>query len=154
KAKDQLQAKLTGDQKVLQESLVETITKKSFSKNIGDQASKFSLTVTAHYKGTAYSDNDLKAIVSKLVQTKIPDPDHYTLDMTQTQTQADVSQVGKDGKLYFNAKFVAKLMPKLNTKVLTDKIAGKTPDEAEQILKLNEESIIGARFALTPPMPK
>jgi hypothetical protein len=149
-ASQKLQSSLTGDMKVLPESFSEKISKKSYNKNVGDQAAKFNLMVTANYKGTAYSDADLKSLVSKLVQTKIPDPDHYTLDLSQTETQAEVAKVDPSGKLYFNARFKAKLMPKFDTNVLKSKITGQPVDRAQQILRENESQIIGANIKITP----
>ncbi len=153
KAQDQLQGKLTGDLKILQESFTETIGKKSYSKNIGDEASKFNLTVNAHYKGTAYSDADLKTLAAKLVQTKVPDPQHYSLDVSQAQVQAEVANVSKDGKLTFNATYKAKLMPKLDLEKLKGMIVGKSVAQAVQILKDAEQQIIGANVKLSPSLP-
>ena len=92
-AQEKLQAKLEG-KKVLEEALSEEITKKSFSKNINDQAGEFNLNLTINYKGTVYLDDDLKRIVSKLVETNVPEG--FELRLTDTETQADVSKVEKD----------------------------------------------------------
>lgn len=131
-AQQELQGKLEG-KKILEEALQEEITKRSYSKNINDQASEFSLNLTAKYKGTAYSDADLRTIVSKLVSTSVPDD--FQLDLAETETQADVSKVEKDGKLIFLAKFKAKLMPRIDTEKVKSQISGKGITHAENILK-------------------
>lgn len=150
KAKDDLQSKLTGDMKILEESLSEQITKKTYSKEVNDQALEFSLSVTAKYKGTAYNEGDLRAIVSKLVETNVPA--EYELDLSRTETQAEVSKVEKDGKLIFLAKFRAKLMPKLDHNKIKGDIAGKTPEDA--VVKLREISnVIGSNIEIHPSLP-
>src|SRR3989338_6064015 len=56
----QAQQKLQGQlpqKKILTEGLNEEIVKKSFSKNVNDQAAEFSLNLTARYKGTAFDDH-------------------------------------------------------------------------------------------------
>jgi len=150
KAQGDLQGKLTGDMKILEETFVEKVLKQSFSKNPGDQAAEFSLTLNLNLKGTAYSDADLKVIVGKLVETTVPDG--FDLDMSRTETQATVSKVEKDGKIVFTAKFKAKLMPKLDLNKLKSQITFKTPAQVEEILKANE-NVIGADIKIMPQLP-
>ncbi len=149
-AQQKLQDKLP-DKKILEEALSETIVNKSFNKNINDQASEFSLNLTIKFKGTAFDDKDLRGIVSKLVTTDVPDG--FQLDLSDTETQADVSKVEKDGRLIFVAKFRAKLLPKIDTGKIKNQIKGKTADEAAQIIK-GLENVLGSEIKLTPTLPK
>lgn len=151
--RNQAQQKLQGsmpDKKVLAEALSETITKKSFSKSINDQASDFTLNLTAHYKGTAYDDKDLRTIVSKLVSTNIPSD--FNLDLGSSETQADVSKVDKSGKVIFLARFKAKLIPKVDVDQIKRQIAGKSADGAVDIVK-SINNVLGAEIKLTPALP-
>lgn len=149
-AKDQLQGKLSGDMKVLEEALQETVSKSSFSKQVGDQAGEFSVNVSVKYKGTAYSENDLKLMVSKLVQVNVPEG--YELKLQDAETQAAVSKLEKDGKLVFLARFKAKLTPKMDLDRLKKDISGKSLEDAEARLKMLE-SVIGADIQVTPSLP-
>lgn len=150
KAQEEVQGKLTGDMKILEETFSEKVLKQSFTKKVGDQASEFSLTLNLNLKGTAYSDADLKSIVGKLVETNVPEG--YDLDLSRTETQATVSKVEKDGKIVFTAKFKAKLMPKLDINKIKSSIVFKTPLQVEDILKSNE-SVIGADIRISPQLP-
>ncbi|MBI2593728.1 hypothetical protein HYW44_03730 [Candidatus Daviesbacteria bacterium] len=150
KAQEEIQGKLTGDMKILEETFVEKVLKQSFSKNAGDQASEFSLTLNLSLKGTAYSDSDLKSIVGKLVETTVPEG--FELDLSRTETQATVAKVEKDGKIIFTAKFKAKLMPKMDLEKIKSEIKFKKPDMVEAILKSNE-SVIGADIKIKPELP-
>lgn len=152
--KKQAQQKLQeaqSEKKILEEALNEEILKKSFSKNINDQASEFSLNLTAKYKGTAFEDKDLKLIVSKLVTTDVPEG--FELNLADTETQADVSKVEKDGKLIFLARFKAKLLPKIDEEKVRNQIKGKGVMEAENILK-EMENVLGSEIKITPTLPK
>lgn len=149
-AQQKLQEKYP-NKKILQEALSENIIKKSYNKNINDQAGEFSLNMTVKFKGTAFDDTDLKTIVSKLVTTQVPDG--FQLDLSQTETQADVSKLEKDGKLIFLAKFRAKLIPKIDTDKIRSQIKFKTPNEAENLLK-GMDNILGAEINITPKLPK
>ncbi len=148
-AQQQLQDKLP-QKKILEESLLEEIIKKSFNKNINDQASEFSLNLTSKYKGTAFEDKDLKSIVSKLVVTQVPDG--FQLNLEDTETQADVSKIEKDGKLIFLAKFKAKLLPKIDTEKVKNQIKGKSLNEATNIIK-SMENILGSDIKVSPKLP-
>ena len=109
------------------------------------------MNLAIRFKGTAFDDKDLRGIVSKLVTTQVPDG--YSLDLFDTETQADVSKLEKDGRLIFLAKFKAKLLPKLDTDKLKKEIAGKQMDAAIETLK-GLDNILGAEIKLTPTLPK
>lgn len=139
------------NKKILEEALLEQITSKSYNKNINDQASEFSLNMTIRYKGTAFDDQDLKSIVSKLVDMQVPDG--FKLDISATETQADVSKLEKDGKLIFLARFKAKLIPKIDTDKIKNQIKFKSYSEATNIIK-GMENVLGSDISVTPALPK
>ncbi|MCL4365849.1 baseplate J/gp47 family protein [Patescibacteria group bacterium] len=139
------------DKKILQEALLEQITSKKYSKNINDQANEFSLNMTVKYRGTAYNDADLKTIVSKLVTTQVPDG--FELNLSETETQADVAKLEKDGKVVFLAKFKTKLIPKIDTEKIKNQIKFKTSSEVADILK-GMENVLGSEIKMTPNLPK
>ncbi len=148
-AQQKLQEKLQS-MKILEESLAEEVTKKSFNKNINDQATEFSLNLTNKYKGTAFEEKDLKLIVSKLVNTQVPEG--FQLNLEDTETQADVSKLEKDGKLIFLARFKAKLLPKIDTDKVMKQIKGKSVLEAIDIIK-KMENVLGAEINTSPKLP-
>lgn len=147
-AQEQLQAKMP-DKKILEEALSEEIVKKSYNKAVNDQAGEFSLNLTVKYKGIAYSDSDLKMIVAKLVDTNIPEG--YQLDLSDTETQADVSKQEK-GQLIFLARFKAKLTPKLDLSSIKQQIRGKTPKEVSNILQ-GYENVLESEVKISPSLP-
>lgn len=149
-AQQKLQEKYP-NKKILQEALSESVSKKSYSKNINDQAGEFSLNMTIRYKGTAFEDKDLKLIVSKLVTTQVPEG--FELDISGTETQADVSKLEKDGKLIFLARFKAKLLPKIDTEKIKNQIRFKSPDEVVEALK-GMDNVLGSEINLSPSLPK
>jgi len=138
------------DKKILEEALSEQILSKTYNKNINDQASEFTLNMRIKYAGTAFEEADLKRIVSKLVTTDVPEG--YQLDLKDTETQADVSKLDKDGKLIFLARFKAKLMPKIDTENLKNQIKGKTVEGAAEALR-SLDNILGSEITLKPSLP-
>lgn len=151
KARDEIQGKLSGDMKVSQEGLLENITKQTYSKKVGDQASDFSLTLSIDYKGTAYSDSDFKTMAAKSIDTTLPDG--YELNLAESETQATATKVEKDGKLTFDVTFKAKLTPKLDRDALKKQINGKSVSQATDILK-KIENVIGVVYDFSPSFAK
>lgn len=138
------------DKKVIPEALTVVDAKYSFSKRVGDQATDFNLTATVHFKGTAYSETDLRTIVGKLVETNVPDG--FSLDLGDSQTRADVEKVEKDGKLLFSAKFRANLLPKLDVNKIKGMIRGKSiTGAADQLRSL--DNVVGSEIKVSPSLP-
>lgn len=154
KAQDDLQAKMAAaggtPKKVIPEALAVIDGKYNFSKQVNDQAADFTLNATIHFKGVAYSDEDLRMIVSKLVETNIPGG--FILDLNGTETQADVKRVDKDSKLIFAAKFKAKLLPMIDTDALKDKIRGQSIAGATELIR-QLDGVLGSEISLYPPVP-
>ncbi len=151
KSKDQIQAKLTNGFKIIESGISEQIISQNYSKKVGDQASDFTLEMVAKYKGTAYNEADLKTLVSKMLNTNVPEG--FELDLSQSTTQAEITQVGKDGTLTFTAKYNAKLKPKVDEAQIKKSIAGLSKEAADN--KLREiKNVIGTQILIKPALPK
>lgn len=146
----ELQGKSKDGQKVITDALAVVDGKYSFNKQVNDAASEFSLTATIRFRGTSYLDADLRTIVSKLVVTEVPA--NYQMDLQDAQIQSAVTKVEKDGKLVFNAKFVAKLLPNFNIDEIKQRIKGKSAGDAANKLK-ELENVIGSNITLSPSLP-
>ncbi len=150
KASDELQGKLQAGQKVPVDALSVTDSKFVFNKSVNDQATEFTVNATLKVKGTAYVDTDLKTILGKMVETTVPDG--YVLNLQETETQADISSVDKDGKITFLAKFRAKLLPNLGTDELKGRLRGRSVGEVAEIVK-GLENAVGSEVKTSPNLP-
>lgn len=150
KAAEELQSKMSGTQKIIADGLTIADSKFNFNKRVNDQAMELTLNATMKFRGTAYFDEHLKSIVAKLVETNVPEG--FELNLAETETQADITRVEKDGRLVFLARFKAKLLPKFNLDELKGKINGKTVFEAGEILR-GLESVLGSEIKLKPSVP-
>lgn len=150
KAEEDLRGKLPPEKKVIADALTVVDGKYNYSKQPNDQAKEFSLSATVRFRGTSYSDPDLRAIVARLVETNVPD--NFELNLQSTETQADVEKVEKDGRLIFRARFRAKLLPKLDTEELKKQMRGRGINEVGNKLK-EIENVIGSEIVLSPSLP-
>ncbi|MDO8569967.1 MAG: hypothetical protein Q7R97_00080 [Candidatus Daviesbacteria bacterium] len=150
KVGEEIQKKLSDDSKIVTEAISVVDGKYTFNKDVNDVASEFSLQATIRFKGTSYNDGDLRTIVSKLVQTNIPEG--FEMNLQDAQTQADIAKVDKDGTLTFKAKFIAKLLPKYDTEKLKNEIKGATVNGA--IAKIQSlENAVGSEIKFSPSVP-
>lgn len=151
KAKEQIQTQVSSKGlKIIEEGLTEQIASQVYSKKVGDQTSDFTLNMTAKYKGTAYNEQELKTLVSKLLDTNVPEG--FVLDLAQSETQSEISKVEKDGRLVFTAKFKAKLKPKIDEEQLKKQLTGMTEDQAKDKVK-EIGNVIGSDVVFTPNLP-
>lgn len=150
KAEEDIKGQSKDGKKIIADALAVAESKYTFTKQINDQASDFTLNATIRFKGTSYLDLDLRTIVSKLVVVDVPD--NYQMDLQDAQTQAEVAKVEKDGRLIFNAKFTAKLLPKFNLEDIKKQIRGKNVRDAGNKLK-ELENVVGSEIVLTPSLP-
>ena len=150
KAEEDLKGQSKDGKKVIADALVVADGKYTFSKQVNDTASDFTLNATIRFKGTSYLDSDLRTIVSKLVIVDVPS--NYQMNLQDAETQAEVAKVEKDGRLIFNAKFTAKLLPQFNLEDIKQQIKGKSIIDASNKLK-ELENVVGSEIILTPSLP-
>lgn len=150
RAVDELQEKLAGEKKIISEALEVAESNYNFSKQVNDVASEFSLSARLRFKGTSYLESDLRTIVSKLVETNVPEG--FQLNIQDAETQADIMKVEKNGKLVFKAKFKAKLFPKVDLDELKKEVRGRSVEEVANYLR-GLEGVMGSEIKITPNLP-
>ena len=151
KAEEEIQKKLPSDSKIVAEAISAIDGKYTFNKDVNDVANEFSLQASIKFKGTSYSEPDLRTIVSKLVQTTIPEG--FEMNLQDAQTQADIVKVDpKNGTLTFKAKFIAKLLPKYDIDKLKEEIKGLTTSGAAEKIGVLENAI-GSEIKFSPSIP-
>lgn len=124
KAKGDLTQKIPTNQKIVDESVLVSITKKSTSKKVGDEASSFTVSATAKAQGISFSPDDLKKLAETAITSQIPEG--YMLSSLDTSQAPSVKKVEKNGDASLAWQYAAKLVPKIDTTQYTKKIAGKS----------------------------
>ena len=150
KAVEDLQGKITDGRKIVKEALEAVDGKYTFSKDVDDQAKDFTLDASVRFRGTSYLDSDLRTLVSKLITVDVPE--NFEMNLQDAETQADIAKTGKDGKLTFNAKFRAKLLPKFNTSEIKKQITGKSKNDAVAKIK-DSEGVVSVEIKTFPGLP-
>ncbi|MBI4039406.1 hypothetical protein HY388_01100 [Candidatus Daviesbacteria bacterium] len=145
--KEKLILQVPADKQLLEQAIRQEVTKKVFDKKIGDEARELTLTMNVIAKATIYSENDLKELLTRYVTALVPE-NYQQLEMFTT-TEAQVTKVDNNGKLFFTGKLNAILLPKMPTSEIAQSLAGKSINDAQEYLKTLANSV-GFQVQISP----
>lgn len=130
-AKTEIQKKATGNSIVLPNFISETFDNKSFSKNVGDEATDVSITAVVVYEGVSYQRPEIISFAQDKLKSDI------SSDLTIDEGSLDISASGldkKDDSATAKITIKADLIPKIDQKEIAKKIAGKSSADAASSL--------------------
>lgn len=131
KAKSDLLAKIPSGDTILPTNFQANITKKSFNKNVGDEASTVTLTATVTFTTIAYKTSDIQSyalhVLSANNSTLIPSKDHLSFTIDTINLQKNGTTIGS-----LHAKTF--LLPTVDIEKLKKDIAGKSFSDARTTL--------------------
>ncbi|MBP9716550.1 MAG: baseplate J/gp47 family protein [Candidatus Levybacteria bacterium] len=146
-AKEQIQKEAEDGSVVLPNFISVEFDKKTFSKDIDDEATEISLTATISYRGVSYKETDILNFAKDKLETGsdlVVDKD--SVDASAANLKAKGNNA--TGKLTIKAN----LVPKIDSKEIANEIKGKSAKDA--IKKLNEINEINkVDIKLFPPIP-
>lgn len=146
-AKEQIQKEAKEGSIVLPNFISVEFDKKTFSKDIDDEATELSLTGTISYRGVSYKEEDILNFAKDKLESEsdlVVDKD--SIEASATNLKAKGSNA--TGKLTIKAN----LVPKIDSKTLANQIKGKSAKDAIQ--KLNEiDEVNKVEIKLFPPIP-
>ncbi len=132
-AKKDLGNGVRGSEKLIDETVTATVTQKTFSQELDQQASELSGNATITVSGTSYNEDDIKTILKAFIMSKIPSG--YTLAEGRTQVSLVNVKVAKNGKITATATIKADAIPNLDLAAIRKNIAGKKLADAEKYLR-------------------
>lgn len=151
KGKQDLETKLLGDQKLLENAIKNTILSTQSSHNIGEEVSDFEITIKTESRAIIYSESHLKNLLSKALETSIPEG--FKLSSEQISLSAEVLEIKESDELVLLGKIKVLLIPDFQTEEIAKKLLGKRPQEAQDILK-NTPELAGFEINLWPRLPE
>lgn len=132
RAKQLLQQKVTSGYKLLDNTITSTIVTKTFSKNVGDEAKEFTLSLDLTVKSSMFNQSDLIQLTNSQLESP---PSGYSLDKSRTSTQFNDIQKDKKNNTTAKATVTAYYIPILNTDIIVSDLAGKTFQQAQEIVR-------------------
>lgn len=123
---------LTG-QKIVEADFSQEILEKKFSKNIDEEASKFSLTLKVNFKTLSFSQKDLESLFESQITNAIPQD--FLLKKGALTVSFNKTKLNKDKSVSSEITLKATLLPKIDEKNIKNKIKGKSPENASRVLE-------------------
>lgn len=148
-AKEQLLTSGITGERLIDSTIKTEVAEKVFDAELDQEAKELHGKVTITVSGISVSDKDIQAVLSSLVEQKVPSG--YRLAPEQTEVTTSNVTVKKDGKISMTAKLTAISLPQIDTDTLKNTLVGKSVTEATQILR-STKGVAGAeyRFVLSP----
>lgn len=141
-AKGKLQLEVTGDERLLDESIKENIVDKTFDKDVGDESDNLSLSLTIEFSATVYKQSDLDKFLEQYISGQMPKD--FVFDKDKSYFNVTETDVAEDGSVSFKADYHAYLVPTIDLNEFKKEIAGKSISFFEGKAKeLEDKSIIG-----------
>lgn len=149
KAQEQLAGTTSGGERLIDETVETEVTERTFDSEIGEEASKLTGSVTVTVTGLTIRNDDVKALMTTLVGTTVPDG--YALSPDDTNVEVSKISVNKDDTITLTAGFSSVALPLIDEVGLKKRLAGKDLDTAMNILR-EGKGVAGAeyRFLLSP----
>jgi hypothetical protein len=151
KAKSDIKNQAGSDYQISDQAIKVVIASKTYDKKVGDEATEVSLSLALSATAATYSGQDLKELLSKILEQKTPDG--YELASEGLQTSAELQNVEGSGDLTFLGRVRANLIPKFDRDELAGNLAGKKPAAAESYLK-EIPSVVSYEVDIWPHLPE
>ncbi|MBI2074638.1 MAG: baseplate J/gp47 family protein [Candidatus Levybacteria bacterium] len=149
KAKEDFNKKISSGNELIPDIINISLDKKDFDKNAGDQAETVTLKGSVAFQGISYSKSDLEALAKNILKSKEQD-----MTFLQNDFKFDLQKIQNKNEKGVEAKLDIKafLVPKVDDKNLTEKISGKSFEDAKSVL-LKLPQISSIDISLSPSLP-
>ncbi|NMB91735.1 hypothetical protein GYA37_02720 [candidate division WWE3 bacterium] len=155
KAEEDIKSKLGIGQKLVAGSTQVQIIKDSFTKNIGDEAEKISLTQTVSGEGLAYMESELNKFIDEYVKDVIPEG--FALSEQDREVKVEVlgsstSSVLTSQEADIQVTLKTFIVPNINEEDIKNQLRGKSAAEAQSLLG-SIKNVNSYEFRLSPAVP-
>lgn len=131
-AKNELENKAGGDLVVLPNFTSVTYGKKSFSKDVGDEANEVALTGTIEFEGISYRKSELAKYAQEKLKNSIPDG----MEIDENELSVEATKVTtNNGKTTASIEIKAALIPEIDTDQVAKDITGDSFTKATRKLQ-------------------
>lgn len=131
KAKQNLQQKIEGGERILDSSIDKSISSKKFSKDVGTEGKELDLTLALKVSVLAYKNEDLTSLVR---DRKSSPPEGYILDRDRSQIKINDIAQDKSGEWKGQGAMNFYYLPKIDTEKLKTEITGKSYEDISKII--------------------
>ncbi len=149
-AQGDLQSKVLGDQKLLEEVVTGNVLGTNFNHEIGDEIGSFELALKTQSTATVYSESQLKELASKILQESVPEG--YKISSKDLGVTISSIERQSGGSLSLTGNFKTLVIPAFNEQSLIEELSGKRAQVAGTILG-ELPNIKGYETSFWPKLP-
>ncbi|MBI4065191.1 hypothetical protein HY409_02385 [Candidatus Gottesmanbacteria bacterium] len=132
-AKKELATSVEGSEKLIDETIKTSVSEKSFTEELDQEASELHGKLTLVMSGISYSEHDIASLLSSVVADKVPQG--YTVDTTSVTTSIENALIKKDGTITVSTSLKGSALPSLDIEEIKKNITGKKLDTSQDYLK-------------------
>lgn len=133
KAQAELGNSVTGSERLIEETIKTTVTSKKFNAELDQEVQEFAGTITIAISGISYRNEDIAALFADLVAANVPTG--YTMRGAGDTVLVKTMKMQKDGSITMQVEYQGQALPVFDLPAIKAKLAGKTPVQAQEILK-------------------
>jgi len=150
KGKNDLLSQVIGDQKYSEEGIQHKIVSQTFNQEARSEAQDLSLSLTTETSMMVFSESQVKTLVLYYLNQNVPEG--FKLKEENMNLTLESIDPQTDG-LKIEALGAGSILPEIDTEQIKNKLIGKRPWEAEEILE-GEAKIVGYKIELWPTLPR
>jgi len=151
KALDDLKAKLTSGEKLVEESLASQVVEKTFNKKVDEETDKVNLKLQVRTTALSFQEDEFKQLAEVEIRSLVPSDFDY--DPAKTEIDFEPKTSSQKGVFAFQAGFKADLVPKLNLEEIKKNLLGKKPVIGKTYLS-NLPNVSSFEVQISPQFPQ
>lgn len=155
KATEDIKNKLANNQKLVAGSIQTKVLKETFSKNVGDQSDKLSLTQSVSADGLIYMDSELNKFIDEYLKEFVPTGfilSNQNRDVSIEVLGNSTNSVLTSSEADLQVTLKVYVVPDLNEEAIKKELAGKTISEAQNIVS-SLRNVSSYKLELSPKVP-
>jgi len=135
---------------LVDDSLVTTVSSKSFSDKVGDEATSLKLELELEAQILMVDEQSLMSMAESVLSSKVPDG----FVLRKEQLEIDFKIKDQEDEIYeFEVSVKANLLPQVDADQVAEKIAGRYPKLVEEFLPKEVPGFVRAEITLKPSLP-
>ncbi|HBB76747.1 MAG: hypothetical protein A2186_01115 [Candidatus Levybacteria bacterium RIFOXYA1_FULL_41_10] len=150
KARKDIQTEVSEDEELLSVFVTTKFERKTFSKDVDDEATQVALTAVIQFQGIAYKTADLLKFAKANLEEDIDEK--LTINEDDIEIGVKNIKTAAGGDVSANLDVTANLVPKIQEKDLINELSGKPYGDARKILE-KLPNVSSVEISQSPPIP-
>ncbi len=146
RAEAELAAKISADERILENASTLKIIEENFSQEVGAEADELGLEMNLAVTALVYNNKDMTALIDEVIKANLPQNYEYKGDAKITVGEVIEREEGQ----LFKYKVVANLLPRLDVGGVVNEIKGKSVADATEIFK-RKNNVSGVQIYIKTP---